>query len=152
MSILRKQERTEGKAVRVPFSGPRLRLQLSDADRKTFEEQGYVPRWFNDQDGRIERAQGGGYTFVKPDEVPSLGSGAIHEGNTDLGPVVSKIVSKGDPVIRGYLMKIQKEYYDADQAAKEEGNAKVDEALAAGGAGGASVENQYGSGVTYSHS
>ena len=151
MSITRDQEKREGRRVRVPFGGPRLRLQLSDEDQKRFEEEGYVARWFNDQDGRVARAEGGGYVFVKPEEVPSLGSGVVHQGNTNAGSKVSKVVSRGEPIITAYLMKIRKEYYDEDQAAKEENNAKVDEALAAGGAGGASIENQYGKGVTYSH-
>lgn len=149
MSTERQQEKREGRTVRVPMSGPRLRLQLSDEDKQAFDEAGYVPRWINDQDGRVERALGGGYMFVDPDEVPSLGSGAIHEGNTDVGSKVSKVVSRGEPIIRAFLMKISKEYYDEDQAAKEAVNSKVDEALAAGGAGGASIENKYGPGVTY---
>jgi len=149
--VTRKTEREEGRKPRVPFSAGRYKLQLSEADMKYFEEKKYVPRWINDQDGRIEQAIGGGYEFVHPDEAPSLGQGAIHQGSTDLAPRVSKIVSRGETQIRAYLMKIKKKYYDEDQAAKEARNAKVDEALAVGQAGGAVVENQYGPGVTYSH-
>jgi len=150
MSILRQQEQKEGRVARVPFSGPRLRLQMSEEDRKRFEDEGFVPHWFNEQDGRVERATSGGYVFVTPEEVPSLGSEVIHQGNTDTGSRVSKVVSRGEPIIRAYLMKIRKEYYDEDQAAKEATNMKVDEALEMGGAGGASIENQYGEGVSYS--
>ena len=150
MSI-RDQERNEGRVARVPFGGPKLKLQLSDADRKRFESRGMVPRWINDQDGRLAQAQGGGYHYVSPDNAGSLGQGAIHAGNTSKDSRVSLVVSRGEPVIRAYLMEITKEYYDEDQALKESRNAKVDEALAAGGAGGANIENAYGSGVTYSH-
>ena len=151
MANVRKDEREKGKVERVPFGGSRYKLQLSDADNKAAKDRRVVMRWFNDQDGRIQRALGGGYKFVKPEYATSLGSGAIHEGNTDEGSRVSKVVSKGEPVIRAYLMEISKKFYDQDQAAKQKVNDKVDEALAAGGAGGANIENQYGPGVTYSH-
>ena len=148
MANVRKQEREKGKVVRVPFGGTRYKLQLSDADNKLAKDRRVVMRWFNDQDGRIQKALGGGYKFVKPEHATSLGSGAIHEGNTDEGSRVSKVVSKGEPVIRAYLMEISKKFWDADQAAKQKVNDQVDEAL---GAGGADVENKYGPGVTYSH-
>jgi len=142
--------REEGRVARVPMGSHRYKLQLSDADEKRFKKRGMVPRWINDQDGRIARAESGGYTFVESQHAKSLGQGAIHQGNSDEGSKVSKIVSRGEPIIRAYLMEISKEYYDEDQASKEEVNARVDESLARGGAGGA-VENQYGPGVTYSH-
>jgi len=152
MSELRNSEKSEGKTRRVPFSGPRLKLQLSDEDMKEFKARGMVPRWFNDESGRVEKARGGGYKFVKPEHAKSLGQGALHRDSTDESASrVSVIVNRGDPAIRAYLMEIQKEFWDEDQAAKEGINQQVDEALAAGGAGGASIENQYGPGVTYSH-
>jgi hypothetical protein len=151
MANERKQQQKKGKVARVPFGSHRYKLQLSEEDMKEFKRRGMVPRWFNDQDGRIQRALGGGYKFVKPEHATSLGSGAIHQGNTDEGSRVSKIVSKGEPVIRAYLMEISKRFWNEDQAAKEAINMQVDEALAVGQAGGAEIENQYGKGVTYSH-
>ena len=142
MSYEREQARSEERIARVPFSGPRLRLQLSDQDRKAFDKRGMVPRWFNDQDGRVAQAEGAGYKFVDPRYAQSLGSGAVH-ANTDLGPRVSTVVSKGEPVITAYLMEIKKEFYDEDQAAKEAVNAQVDEALALGGAQASDLENEY---------
>ena len=143
MANTRKEERTEGQRVRVPFGARRSKLQLSDDEAAAFAEAGYVLRWINDRDGRIERAIAGGYQYVKPEEATSVGSTEIGQGNTDLGGKVSKVVSRGEPVIRAYLMKIKKKYYDEDQAAKEAVNAKVDEALGQGKAGGANVENAY---------
>ena len=142
MSVEREQVRSEERTARVPFGGPRLRLQLSDTDRKVFDKRGMVPHWFNDQDGRIARAEGAGYKFVDPKYTPSLGSGAVH-GNTSLGPRVSLIVSKGEPIITAYLMEIKQEYYDEDQAAKEAVNSQVDDALALGGHLGSDLENEY---------
>ena len=142
MSVIRQQEQKQERVARVPFSGPRLKLQLGDADRKGFVERGMVPRWFNDQDGRIAQAEGAGYRFVSAKHVSSLGSGAVH-GNVDTGSKVSLVVSKGEPVIRAYLMEIQVEFYNEDQAAKEAVNAQVDEALALGGKQGSDLENEY---------
>jgi len=141
---IRRKERQEAKVERIPFGGLRLKLQLSDAEFRKFKERGMVPHWFNDQDGRVEQAQAAGYTFVRPEHARSLGHNAIHEGNTDVGSKVSKIVTKGkDLVMRAYLMEIKKEFYDEDQAAKQAINDKVDEALALGGKGGADVEHAY---------
>ena len=142
MSIIRQEEQKQERVVRVPFGGQKLKLQLSDADRKGFVERGMVPRWFNDQESRIARAEGAGYKFVDPKAVQSLGSGAVH-GNTDVGRKVSLIVSKGEPVIRAYLMEIPKEFYDEDQASKEATNMLVDDALALGGKMGSDLENEY---------
>jgi hypothetical protein len=149
MANVRKQEQKKGKVARVPFGAAKYKLQLSDEDNKEFKRRGKVARWFNEQDGRIQRALAGGYKFVKPEHATSLGSGAIHQGNTDEGSRVSKIVSKGDPVIRAYLMEISKKYYDEDQAKKEARNEAVDKALNIGEGGTAA--NQYGEGVTFSH-
>lgn len=142
----------DGTIPRVPFSGFRQKLQLSDADTKEFDRRGMVARWFNDESGRLARALGAGYTFVKPEDAPSLGNGAIFRDNSEVESQarVSVVVSKGEPIIRAYLMEISKKFYKEDQAAKELVNQKVDEALRQGGAGGASIENQYGPGVTYS--
>ena len=143
--------RKSGQRVRVPMGSHRLKLQLSDADMEGFKKRQKVPRWVNDQDGRIQQALAGGYKFVDPEHVSSLGQGAIHQGNSDEGAKVSKIVSRGEPPIRAYLMEIWEQHYKEDQDQKEAGHRKIDEALAAGQAGGADIENQYGPGVTYSH-
>ena len=64
---LKTRRRAVDKKARVPFGSHRTKLQLSDEDQKRFKDSGYVVRWFNDQDGRIEAAIRGGYTFVEPD-------------------------------------------------------------------------------------
>jgi hypothetical protein len=128
---------SKGKRKRVPFGAHRTKLQVEDTI------PGYVLRWFNDVDGRLQRAEEGGYVFVTSDEVPRLGQGALHQGNSDVNSKVSKIVSRGKDEIRAYLMKIKKEYYDEDQAVKESVNYQVDEAMRAGTPSGNVVENQY---------
>ena len=145
---VRREAREKG-PTRVPLGGVRSKLQLSEADRKGFTERGMIPRWVNDDGGRLAAAQAGGYTFVDPKYATSLGSGVISQGNTDLGSKVSKIVTRASadgPAITGYLMEIRKKYWDADQILKEERNQVTDKALHIGDG-----EAEYGSGVTFSH-
>lgn len=137
MANVRKSELRKDKQKRVPFGAHRTKLQVEDSI------PGYVLRWFNDRDGRLERAQEGGYEFVQKDEVPRLGQGQIHQDNTDINSKVSKVVSRGEPVIRAYLMKIKKAWYDEDQQVKESINRQVDESLRKGSPGGNVVDNQY---------
>ncbi len=139
-----KSEREE----RIPFGASRTKLQLSRVDNAAMKESGYTPRWINDVDGRIPAAKAGGYVHVMASEVPSMGSAASDVGQQDtgLGAAVSKVVSKeslGGTPIRAFLMKIQKEFYDADQAEKEKVNAKVDEDLRAVKDGGQTIEGGY---------
>lgn len=128
----------KGRKTRVPFGNFRSKLQVTEGIK------GYVLRWFNDQDGRIEQAVDGGYEFVSPDEVSGIGQGELHQENSDVNARVSKIVSRGatNP-IRAYLMKIKKEWYDEDQRAKEGRNQMIDDALRRGEPGGNVVDRQY---------
>jgi len=153
MSSERQSEKSEGKTPRVPMGGPRLRMQLSDDEMVRFKERKKVTHWFNDAPGRIERAKGGGYTFVNPIHAQSLGQGALHKDNSDPSKSRVSIVVNSDPgqIVRAYLMEIDEKYYKEDQATKEKKNQMVDDALAAGGAGGATIERKYGDGVTYGH-
>jgi len=147
----RREAREAGKPVRVPLGGRRTKLQLSEADRKGFEDRNVIPRWINDDGGRIQAALAGGYNYVDPKHVTSLGQGVIGEGNTDLGSTVSKIVtraSSNDAATRAFLMEIKKRLWKEDQVTKEERNTEVDKALAIGEGG--TTEHQYGEGVTFS--
>ena len=137
MANARKSEQSKGKNKRVPFGAHRTRLQVNKIP-------GYVLRWFNDLDGRVERALEGGYEFVKPSEIDGVGESELHEGNTDINSKVSKVVSRGtDTIIRAVLMKIKKEWYEEDQKVKEGINKQVDDSLRQGAPGGNVVENQY---------
>ncbi len=146
---VRKEAQEKGKVARVPFGTVQLKMQLSASDQEGFKQRGLVPHWFNNKDGRIERAKAAGYTFVDPKYVTSLGSGAIHRGNTDEGSKVSMIVSRGEPEIRAYLMEIKKKFYDEDQAAKEAHLVEKEKADPVESDGESGIS--YGSGVTYSH-
>jgi len=144
MANVRKQEQSKGKRKRVRFGGSRQKLQLSEEDAKALKSKGFVARWVNDQDGRIERAIAGAWDFVNPDEALSVGGGEIHQENSDLHGKVSKVVSMGTgPSIRAFLMKLPVKYYNEDQRAKEEQNALIDEALQAAEHGGQTIESGY---------
>jgi hypothetical protein len=145
MANTRTSERSKGKVDRVPFGGIRLKLQLSEPDVLEFKKRGKVPHWFNDDPGRLERALGGGYTFVKPEHATSLGQGALHQDGSDSesGARVSIVVNRSEPVTRAYLMEISEKFYKQDQAEKEGRNQLVDDALALGGKGASDVEESY---------
>jgi hypothetical protein len=124
---------------RTPFSANRKRLEVAT------KEKGFVYRWFNDQDDRIQRAQDAGYEFVKKGTT-EVGDKEVGRGNTDLNSRTSTVVGRTaqSQPIRAYLMRIPEAWYQEDQEAKEATNAMVDEAIRAGTAGGASIKNQYG--------
>jgi len=145
MSSERDTERSEGRTERVPFGGIRLKLQLSDKDIKAFKDRKMVTRWFNDDPGRIERALGGGYNYVKPENATSLGQGALHRQGRDIQSQarISIVVNRSEPVTRAYLMEIKEEFHAEDQAKKELRNQKVDDALALGGKTKSDLENEY---------
>jgi len=118
MINVRKQAQEKGKVKRVPFGTVRLKMQLSDEDMKGFKARGMKTYWFNDRDGRIPRAEAGGYSFVAHEHATSLGQSAMHGGNTDEGSKVSIIVSRGELEMRAYLMEIPIKYWKEDQQAK----------------------------------
>lgn len=127
------------KRKRIPFGRHRTKLQVDE------KIPGYVLRWFNHKDGRIEAALEAGYVFVEKHEISrdAFGEGELHEGNADVNSKVSKVVTRGHPETRAYLMKIEEEYYREDQEEKEKVNRMVDDALRASTPGGNVVENQY---------
>ena len=131
------------KAPRVPLGQHKLKLQLSDADRQAFKSAGWTPRWVNDTGGRIAQAKAGGYKFVAPDDALSLGESAVHHGSNDVGTQVRQVVSKGDSIMYGYLMKIRTKDYNEDQEAKWAQVDEMEKGLLQGRAGGAEIENTY---------
>ena len=145
MANTRSKERSKGKTARVPFGGPRLKMQLSDADMAEFKRRKMKIHWFNDDPGRIERALGGGYKHVNPEYAMSLGQGALHGDGKDpeSNARVSIVVNRSEPITRAYLMEISEKFYREDQAEKEKVNSQVDEALAMGGEGGSDIEGAY---------
>lgn len=106
----REESREEtGRAARVPFGVARSKLSVPG-------RPGYVRRWVNDAEGRLQQAEQGGYQFAKDDSL-QIGVQDVDNVNRDLGARVSRVVDKTTGQ-KAYLMEIKKEFYDEDQATK----------------------------------
>lgn len=105
-----------GRNTRVPLGVARSKLTVAG-------RPGYVRRWINDYDGRLQNAQDGGYDFVQNEAVKQIGDADIDNENRDLGARVSRVVDKTTGQ-RAYLMEIKEEFYQEDQRSK---TAKVEE-------------------------
>jgi len=110
--------------ARLPFNTHNLRLPLPDLD-------GFVCRYFNDEEGRINRALDAGYEFVNPIEFRSFKQASNVAPNNDLGSRISVLVGfddQGEP-LRAYLMKLKSELYEEDQVRKQERLDEIDESI-----------------------
>ena len=136
MARPRSEQVMEQRKQRLKWGDPKLRMSVDSETVDRLSKSGLTPRWVNDDGkGRIERLQQRGYDFVT-DESTKIGDD--QQGNSDLGARVSRVVGTnktGDP-IRAYLMVQPSEFYNEDQEEKESVNAKVDEAIRRGEAGG----------------
>lgn len=99
----------QGRNTRVPLGVARSKLSVAG-------RPGYVRRWINDTEGRLQMAEQGGYQFA---EGPKLQIGApdIDNQNRDLGARISRVVDKTTGQ-KAYLMEIKAEFYQEDQRAK----------------------------------
>jgi len=93
---------------RVPVGGNRDILTVLGKDKN------YVYRWVNDVDGRIQKFIAAFYDNVYMDGDIEVGAEDVKQG-TNVGTIVSKSVGQG---VTAYLMKIDRKYYDEDQAIK----------------------------------
>lgn len=125
-------EKTTARPKRTPL-GARNRLTFGAQDPN------FVYRIVNDQDERLQQAQEAGYQFVESD-MP-LGDKRVAEGGK-VDSRVSKPVGNG---VRGFLMRIPKEYYAEDQKAKMD---LVDETEKAMKPEKSRIEKAYGDGLT----
>ena len=131
--------RETNRRKRTGFGVQRLKLTLDGKTMQRLNAEGKVPRWFNDKEDRIQRALESDYEFVTYDDVKV---GDKEEGDEDRR--IKKHVGRG---VYSYLMAIPKEYYDEDQAIKEETNMMVDEAIRGGTPPGVDTPNVAGGGT-----
>ena len=122
--------RTQNRPKRTPL-GARNRLTFGEQDPN------FVYRVINDQDERLKQAQEAGYEFVISDQ--QLGDKRVAEGGK-VDSRVSKPVGNG---VRGFLMRIPREYYNEDQQAKAD---RIDESEKAMKPN--SSKGEYGAGLT----
>ena len=119
------ESRRVDRKARVPLGVPRRKLS-SDL------RPGYVRRWINDAVGRLEEAQAGGYQFVQSAIVGDVPGDVTEQAG--IGLQVSRIVGKdetGGP-ITAFLMEIPQEFYDEDQAEKNDVICKMENSLRRG--------------------
>jgi hypothetical protein len=132
-----KNESRAERVSRVPLGAPRLKLTVPDDSPDT------VRRWLNDQESRLEDAEAGGYRFVE--RISNVGTPDVIPGNTDTGSRTSKIVGvkdDGSP-LRAYLMEIDRETYEADQAAKADRIKEVEDTIRSGNIDGKASDGRY---------
>ena len=123
-------DRAANRPKRTPL-GARNRLSFDNQDPN------FVYRVINDQDDRLQLAQDAGYEFVCSDQ--KLGDERAAEGGK-IDSRVSKPVGNG---VRGFLMRIPREYYEEDQKTKAERIDATEQAMRPNAAKG-----EYGSGLT----
>lgn len=131
-----KNESRAERVSRVPLGAPRLKLDFPQVTDK-------VRRVLNDVDSRLDDALNGGYNFV--DRVENLSTSDVIPGNTDTGSRTSKIVGvkdDGSP-LRAYLMEIDRETYEADQAAKADRIKEVEDTIRSGNIDGKASDGRY---------
>ena len=97
---------TKPRMKRVPVSGPRNILTVANKDPN------YVYRWVLDVPGRLETFKRGGYEVVVDNN--EVGDPAV-DRHKQLGSAITLV--KGTSTL--VLMRILREWYDEDQAAKQ---------------------------------
>ena len=112
------ERREKRRPERIPLHKRNV-LTVSDKDK----DPNYVYRMVNDKDDRIERFKEAGYEIVN--KKTDIGDPQVGEGS-QVGTPVSKPVGNGRT---GYLMRIKREWYDEDQAAKTAKNKLVEKHL-----------------------
>lgn len=106
-----------GRRKRVPLGVQQQRLGARVPD-------GMVGRWVNDTPGRIDRARQAGYEFINED-------GRTAAERESCRSEIVGTAREGGP-LRAYLMAIPRQFYEEDQAAKQEPLDRFEEDLRRG--------------------
>ncbi len=139
-SIVPSRDNAEAYAA---FLDERRRTSMSVPSQKMSlpEIPGYVCFWFNDEQGRVQRALVARWEFVDMDEVGfhdfSIAGDSTKAGNHDMGTRVSMIVGtkEGGMPLTAYAMKLRTEIWEIDQMLKQERNDDISRALKRGSIG-----------------
>ena len=102
------------RSSRVPFGVPAQRFSIPDEDQKKYHYHVFNDNW-RKEPGRVQRALSTGYEMVEH-ERSGESAGTNEDGSE----------------IKQVLMRIPKELYDQDQAAKNREMDKVDEQILSG--------------------
>lgn len=98
----------ERKARRTPAAGPRDKLSVYDKDPN------FVYRWVRNDEGRVQWFKERGYEVVN--QPHKVGESTVDSGS----PLGSAVTKFGGGNVTLVLMRILREWFDEDQAAKEE--------------------------------
>lgn len=112
---------------RVPLGQHRAKMSI---DNLNIDETKVQPRWINDVGGRIRDALDGGYQFV--DDPNAVGEDP--QRSQGMGSAVNMVVGThedGRPM-KAYLMTLDRELYEEDQADKQRLVDEIDEAILQG--------------------
>jgi hypothetical protein len=127
----RSEATKQDRRKRTPLGVQRKSLSLDEKTLKALN--GRVPRWVNDDNHgqRISAALEGGYNFIESTGTEMVGD-TVKSEESDRR--IRKLVGthKDNSPKYAYLMAIEKEFYDEDQARKEAENAKVDQTIKGG--------------------
>ncbi len=115
-----------GRSTRVPLGVSRPKLAVP-------QRQGYVRRWVNDVEGRLQGAEAGGYQFVENSALQA-GTQDVDNVNRDLGARMSRVVDKSTGM-KAYLMEIKQEFHEEDQKLKMREVDEIDSAIKRGALG-----------------
>lgn len=130
--------KTSNRPTRTPVSGARNILTVVGKDPN------YEYRWVNDTEAgmRIERFKAGGWEVVTKDADIKVGDKVIDQGSV-VGSVTTRYVGQGQTAV---LMRIPKEWYDEDQAAKwaliDEQEAAMQDPSTSGNYGSVSIQRR----------
>lgn len=106
------EEGIKARPTRIPVSGNRDILAVKNIP------EGKIGRWVNDVGDRCIKFRQGGWEFVT-DKGVTVGEKTV-ESSTATGSVISRLVgtkANNEPLI-AYLMVIDKEWFEEDQARK----------------------------------
>jgi len=142
MAFNNREKDNENKPTRIPVSGIRDIMTVLGKD-PAFEYRFVLDK--AERGARMMRFDRGGWTFARHDDLPggiTVGEESVYKSKSE-GSIVRFPTGEGH---FSYLMKIKKEWYDADQAAKADAiNAVEETIIRAGRPDGESNEGQYGS-------
>lgn len=143
---VRGQEARDGKEIQTRtrgiFNGTNKKLDV------LIKIPGFYLHWINDDKGRVELAQQGGYEFVRSGEVVMPESNKVIDNAPGLDGKIRRLVGsqeRGDPMY-AYLMKIKQEWRDEDtnqivQKVRDSEQTLIREGGAEGG--GSRIPNSY---------
>ena len=126
-------EVVEKRKERIPVGIRRKKLNANIAPGK-------VGRWVNDEPGRLQAFQDGGYEFVNDPQAT--------DSSDEVGSRKSKLVDRRTGK-KAYLMQIDKELYDADQKVKQKRNDDIDNRIRNGTMDNKLGDAGYTAGIKY---